>query len=193
MQGRKLRQEAAQNKTTLASLSLGSTPTNSAPTSPGAVPKGFANSRADVGTVLEVYSTRYNNWQRGQVMAYDGIRKMHMVRNHNCASALCRSLALSLCLCVGAQVAYEDGTRKWHMMKDKKLRIITSSGDAGLSLSTQPASKSTTGVRSERKRYGRCRVAGQGRAGKLTQCALVPGNGVEGQSWIPPFTPAQTR
>lgn len=36
--------------------------------------------KSDVGATISVYSSRYDEWSEGRVMAYDPIRKMHLVR-----------------------------------------------------------------------------------------------------------------
>jgi len=50
--------------------------------------------KPDVGAVISVYSSRYDEWQEGRILAYDAIRKMHMVRSttqlrHGTADVCC--------------------------------------------------------------------------------------------------------
>lgn len=87
--------------------------------------------KSDVGATISVYSSRYDEWSEGRVMAYDPIRKMHLVRGamvvvewHCCVHHRPR-------VCVLSQVVYATGDRKWHMLKkDKKFKVLVASPSA---------------------------------------------------------------
>lgn len=118
---------------------------SSAPT-PGPAPSAAAKPPAaeqqrfwfngkDVGARVSIYFSRYDTWREGVLSAYDAFRKMHMV-------------------------SYDSGERKWHLMREKRFRVLAwpeRRAKAGAAGAAAPVSAPRGGSRSKRKRRGGAR------------------------------------
>ncbi len=81
----------------------------------------FCYDKRDVGCKLKIHNSRYDEWVAGDITAFDSMRKMHLVR----ARCLCLRASRVSARRSRAQVVYEDGSRKWHSMREKKFEVIS--------------------------------------------------------------------
>jgi hypothetical protein len=91
----------------------------------------FCFDKRDVGCRVRIHNSRYDEWLCGDVTSFDPLKKMHLVWFVCVCAALVFAVYLTMCVCVG-QVVYDDGSRKWHTMREKDFEIITFAPAQGL-------------------------------------------------------------